>query len=156
MKTLGNIEMHGRYRFKTIDSDSGELKRVSKWIDNLIVHSTNHGLGIISQQLIGITTYPLEITQLKIGTGTSAPNAANTDLQTVTLANVPRAVQSFTPTSVTIEFYIPSASLPNGTYNELGLFCGNQLFSRSLITPAYTKATNEDTSIEYIITLSNS
>ena len=160
-----NCGISGKYRFKTYKSiDEGleeialeqrEVQRVSDWHHNLVVYSNNHGLGIIAQHLIGMTTYPLEITQLKIGTGTNAPNAANTDLQTVVTAGIPRALQSITPTSVTIEFYVSSTDLPNGTYNELGIFCGDQLFARSLITPAYTKATNEDTGVEYIITLSN-
>lgn len=156
----------GKYRFKTYQSveegleevalEQREIKRISDWHHNLVVYSNDHGLGLIAQHLIGLTTFPLEITQLKIGTGTAAPNAANTDLQTPVASGIPRAIQSITPTTVTIEFYVSSAELANGTYNELGIFCGNQLFARSIISPAYTKATNEDTGIEYVLTLSNS
>lgn len=150
------IEIHGAYRFKIYDSETGKFKRETDWHKNLVVYSTNHGLGMIAQQLIGITTYPLEITQLKIGTGTNPVNAANTDLQTTVTSGIIKATQSFTSTSATMEFFIPNAILPNGTYTELGIFCGNQLFARSLISPSFTKATNEDVGVEYIINLSNS
>lgn len=145
----------GKYRFKKFDSVTGKQTWEGPWIENLVVASTNHGLGIIMQHLIGETTYPLEITQGKIGTGTTAPTSGDTDLETVTLAGILRATQDITATSCTIEFYISNTDLANGTYNEFGLFCGTQLFSRSIISPAFTKSTNEDTGIEYLITASN-
>lgn len=164
--TINRIGIKGQYRFKRyalcedslidVPLNEREVLEVSDWHKNLVVYSTNHGLGLIAQQLIGITTYPLEITQLKIGTGSTAPVAGNTDLQTPVTSGIIRATQSFTSTTATIEFFVPNADLPNGTYNELGIFCGNQLFARSLISPSFTKATNEDTGIEYILTLSNS
>lgn len=128
---------------------------VGPWIDNLVVAGTNHGLGLITKQLIGITTYPLEITQAKIGTGTTAPTNSDTNLQTPTLAGILRSTQSATATVATMEFFISNTDLPNGTYTEFGLFCGDQLFARSIISPSYSKATNEDSGFEYVITLSN-
>lgn len=154
-KQQSNAGFAGKYRFKKFDSTTGELKSVSPWINNLVVASDNHGLGIIMQQLIGVKTYPLEITQGKIGTGTTPPTSANTDLQTTALAGILRATQTFTATSCTMEFYISNTDLANGTYTEFGLFCGNQLFARSIISPSYSKSTNEDTGIEYLITSSN-
>lgn len=154
-KQSSNAGFAGKYRFKTFDSDTGELKRVTPWIDNLVVASNDHGLGIIMQHLIGTTTYPLEITQGKIGTGTTPPTDSDTDLETITFAGIQRATQVISATTCTIELYISNTDLPNGTYTEFGLFCGDQLFARSIISPSYSKSSNEDTGIEYLITASN-
>jgi hypothetical protein len=154
-KQLDKAGVTGKYRFKTYDSDSGELLRKSEWVDNLVVAGTNHGLGLFMQNLIGISTYPLEITHAKIGTGTTATANGDTDLETITFGPILRATQQFTATSATIEFFISNNELPNGTYTEFGLFCDQQLFARSIISPSYSKSTNEDTGIEYIITSTN-
>lgn len=163
--TINRIGIKGQYRFKRyapskdsltdLPLDKREVLEVSDWHKNLVVYSDSHGLGLISRLLVGVNTYPIEITQLKIGTGTTAPVAANTDLETTVTSGIIRATQSYTPTIATMEFFIANADLPNGTYTELGIFCGNQLFARSLISPSFTKATNEDVGIEYILTLSN-
>lgn len=162
------LELAGKYRFKKFvpfenEADYDDPVKLaareaywqSEWIDNLVVAGANHGLGIITRRLVGDNTYSLEINQAKIGTGTTAPTNADTDLQTVSLAGILRATQAHTPTSVTLEFFISTTDLANGTYNEFGIFCGDQLFARSIITPAYTKATSEDTGIEYVIILTN-
>ncbi len=150
-----NVGFSGKYRFKKFDSLTGEQIWIGPWIENLVVSSANHGLGLITQRIIGLTTYDLEVTQAKIGTGTTAPVDANTDLETITLSGIIRATQSATATTATIDFFIPASDLANGTYTEFGLFCGAQLFARSIITPSYTKSTNEDTGVEYIITATN-
>lgn len=124
-------------------------------INNIVSTATNHGLNIIAQNLTGIDTYPIEITQAKIGTGTNTPAATDTDLQTAVLSGILRANQSSSGPVATLSFFINDGDLSNGTYNEFGIFCGNQLFARSLISPAYTKASGEDTTIEYTITFSN-
>lgn len=145
----------GRYRFITKDSITGEVKRTSDWISNKIVNGTGTGINIIANLLANITTNPLPITKAKIGTGTTPPTDGDTDLQTpvYTITSVTDA--SVSGGVVTLSFFIPSASLTNGTYTEFGLFCVNQLFARSIISPSYVKGTNEDTTIEYEIQLTN-
>lgn len=141
--------LKGKYRFRVYDSITGEHKRTTDWIENLIVSSDTHGLNLIVRQLLGTTTYPLAITQAKIGTGTTAPALTDTDLETTTLDGILKANQSISNNSCIIEFFISDLDLTNGTYTEFGIFAGDQLFARSLISPTFTKSSNEDTSVDY-------
>lgn len=150
------------HRYKPIDAtleevplDDRERVSTSEWIDNLVVSSTTTGIGLITSRLIGQTTYDLAITQAKIGTGTTAPVNADTDLETTVLAGILRAKQSATATTATIEFFISGDDIANGNYTEFGIFAGTRLFARSIISPTFSKSTAEDVGIEYIITISN-
>lgn len=145
----------GKYRFITKKSGTDEVLRTSEWIDNLVMNGTDTGVNLIMKTLIGTTTIN-EITSASIGTGTATPTDADTNLQTPVTTDIPRATQSISPTNVlTILFFIPDGDLPNGTYHEFGLFCETQIFSRSIISPAYVKGSTEDTVVEYVVTISN-
>lgn len=160
----------GRYRFIAYDADpsipreermrrifSGEStpKRISRWNKNLIVSSSGYGLNVIARQLSGDASIPLEISELQIGTGNTAPVSGNTGLQTPVATGILRASQLVTNSQVSISFFVADLELPNGTYKELGIFCGSsgdrRLFARSIISPDYTKGSSEDTTIEYIL-----
>lgn len=145
----------GRYRFITKDTNTGEILRTTDWVKNKIVSSNDHGLNLFCQHLVGTITYPLEITQAKIGTGSTAVTLSDTDLETPVLSGILRANQIISNSVLTIEFYIVDGDLANGTYNEFGIFCGDQLFARSIISPAFTKASNEDTNVEYELTFTS-
>lgn len=147
---------HGRYRFITTDSITGKVKRTSDWIDNLVMNGTNTGIALIAQALANIVTHPLPITKAKIGTGTTPPTDSDTDLQTSVLTINTIADVSVSGAVALFSFFIPTASLANGTYTEFGIFSLNQLFARSIINPSYVKGTNEDTTVEYQITITNS
>ena len=118
--------------------------------------SLNYGVNLFLRHLGGDDTYPLELTFAAIGTGTTAPTDADTGLQTPVLSNVPRATIEFTAVDqISTEWFMTNDELANGTYNEFGLFTGTQIFCRSIISPAHTKASNEDTLVEYIINAGN-
>jgi hypothetical protein len=151
-----NFAFSGKYRIIKTDSITGEVLFVSPWIKNLIMLGTNTGVNILLQNLANVTAYSPIITSAEIGTGTTAPAASDTNLATPTVTGIAVASSSVSSGSILLSFFIPSASLANGTYKEFGLRCGTQLFARSLITPNYTKGTNQDTTIEYTINGANS
>jgi len=154
IKNKGSIK--GRFRFRVYKAGTKKLIRQTDWIENLIMLGTNTGLNIFIKRLLGIKLYDPEITQAKIGTGDTAPADGDTDLETTVLDNI--LVAKSTEDSVgviTLEFFIADSGLEEGEYKEFGIFCGNQLFARSLISPTYTKSIGEDTQCEYEITLSN-
>lgn len=159
---MANIEIKnkagikGRYRFIKTDSITGKVKEISEWIPNLIVSGSGTGINIIARILGADNTYPLAITKAKIGTGTNAPANSDTDLQTPTFTKNTVASQTVSSGTVTISFFLTTTELANGTYTEFGIFCVNQLFARSIISPSYVKGTNEDTTIEYEIDIANS
>lgn len=145
------FRISGMYRIIKTDSTTGEVLYTSPWIKNKIMLGTNTGVNLLLARLGNVLTYDTIITSAEIGTGTTAPADSDTNLQTPTLTGITVASSSVSSGSVLLSFFIPSGSLANGTYNEFGLRCGTQLFARSIISPAYTKGTNQDTTIEYTI-----
>ncbi len=165
-----NGKQIGRYRLRTYEADqsipaaermrriyNGEtkLKKISPWIKNLIVSSEGYGLNIICRHLSGDDSIPLEISEMQIGSNSTAATSADTGLHTAVVTGISRASQTITGSQVSLSFFASDLELPNGTYRELGIFCGNEgsrrLFARSVISPEYTKSSAEDTTIEYII-----
>lgn len=145
----------GRYRiFKTCNV-TGDVLSVTDWIPNLVVNGTGTGVNIIARLLGNDSTYPLAITKCKIGTGTTAPTNADTDIEAGGVTKNSVADQVVSGGVVTLSFFYTSAELPNNTYTEFAIFCVDQLFARSIISPSYIKGTNEDTTCEYEITVSN-
>lgn len=132
-----------------------KIKRISPVIENLIVFNANHGLNLFIQHLAGNDTYPLEIDNASIGTGSTSPVDGDTDLETPVTTGIPRATITESLDNIVTEWFITNDELPNDTYTEFGLKCGTQLFCRSIISPSHTKADNEDTLIEYTITGAN-
>lgn len=155
MKQKGGFKMKGRYRFIKKNSKTGEVISTSEWIDNLIMLDDGIGLNLFIRRLAGNLTYDCIVTSAEIGTGSTAPTDADTDLETPVVTDINVALQSFTNDTATLSFFITDTELANGTYNEFLLRCGTQAFSRSIISPAYTKGSNEDTSVEYEITGAN-
>jgi len=161
------LKVRGRYRFKklrpiedeALDAitplEDREVISVGPWIHNLVVAGDYRGLGLIAARMGGDTTHDIQITTASIGTGTTPPTDADTDLETEVLDDIPRASQEHDERSVMVGFFIPTADLPNGTYNEFAVWCGTRLFARSLMIPAFTKSTNEDVGIEYLFELDN-
>ncbi len=128
----------------------------SPTIENLIMLDTDKGLNLIMQHLNAVTTYPLGVSTLSIGTGTNAPTSTDSNLQTPVTTGIAKAVGAVTSPGVFYsEWFITDTELPNGTYNELALFCGSQIFTRSRIIPGHVKAALTDTLIVYTITASN-
>ena len=150
----GGIKATGRYRFITYKAGTKEVLRVSPYTENLVMNGADTGIQIIAQHLAQDFTNQLFIDTASIGTGDTAPTIADTGLQTSVLSGITRTEFVALGAVVTLDFFITDAQLANGTYKEFGLFSGSNLFARSLIVPVFTKASGEDVTIEYIITLS--
>jgi hypothetical protein len=145
--------IRGKYRYKVIDSLTGEIKRQSGEIENLIVLNDANGLYLLFSHLLGITTNSLEITSASIGTGDTAAAIADTDLETPVLEDIPVALKSRNDDDeIEFTFFINSSDLANGDYKEFGVKCGTKLWARSIITPTFTKSDNEDFQVEYTFT----
>lgn len=154
-KNKGKIAMSGRYRIVKTNAISGEVISRTPWIENLVMNGTGTGVNLIARLLGNDNTYSLAITKCKIGTGTTAPTSADTDIESGGVTKNSVANQVVSGNVVTLSFFYTSSELPNGTYTEFAIFCTNQIFARSIISPSYSKGTNEDTTIEYEITISN-
>jgi hypothetical protein len=156
IKIKDNLKIKGKFRIITYKKGTKEILRQSDWIENLVVLNEGSGMNLLIKRLINNTTYDLIITQAKIGDDATPPVDGDTDLGNPLVEDIAVATAEETADDeATFEFFISDAELPDDTYEEFGIFCGEQLFARSIITPAYTKSTNEDTKIEYIISVSN-
>lgn len=155
-KIKSNFNFKGKYRIITTDSITGKVIKTSPWIENLIMLGTNTGVNLLLGRLANVLTHDCIITSAEIGTGTTTPANSDTALVTPTVTGIAVASAAVSSGSILLSFFIPSGSLANGTYTEFLLRCGTQAFARSIISPSYTKGTNQDTTIEYTITGANS
>ena len=149
------IGCSGKYRITTFKAGTKDVVRQSDWIDNMIVSSSGYGLNLIARLLANDNTYPLTITQAKIGDDNTAVVVGDTDLGNTLVGGILVANQVVADNVVTFLFFMSDSELPDDTYEEFGIFCTNQMFARSVISPAYTKSTLEDTQVDYELTFTS-
>lgn len=147
-----NVRPQGEFTISVFDAKTGRLKRRIGPIRNKIL---NQGLELIAAQHAG-TTNNLEITSIELGDDNTAAAATDTALGNALKTGVAPSKLSSGGRTVTASFFLNDSDLPNDTYEELGLKVGSTLYTRAIISPAYTKATNENTRIDYSITYSSS
>lgn len=155
-KASGGFSLKGKYRIITTDSRTGEVKRSSQWIKNLIMLANDLGVNLLLRRLANDLTYDVVVTSAEIGTGNATPTNSDNALATPVLTGISIAQTNISVNNIVLSVFIPNGSLANNTYKEFALRCGTQMFARSLILPVYVKGSNEDTTIEYTITGSNS
>lgn len=151
----------GRFQIIKTCSITGKVLYDSGFQDNLVMLGTNTGIDLILDRLNADNTYSLNITHLDIGTSTTTPTLADTNL-IAGVTRVAKASGTVLGGTITIGFFIPSASLANGTYREVATFVDGtstlgtgKIFSRALFASNYVKGTNEDTTISWTYTLAN-
>jgi hypothetical protein len=163
---IGDVLSGNLGRFKFIKSYNGKVIEEGDWVKNMIMKSDTYGVNIIVRNIIGDNTYSAEVTHAKIGTGTTPPTESDTDLETPTaigggdpvILRGDEEVQSINIAH--LEFFISDTDLPNGTYTEWGLFTGafgvdEKMFTRAIISPSYSKATLQDTTVVHEVTINN-
>ena len=136
---------------------NGKLIWQSSPMSNLVVSgSGGYGRNLIMRRLAGDATYGIAIDSARIGDGTTPPADSDTNLQNVLVSGISITNAVVSNDGVQFDIFVSSATLPDDTYAEFGLFIGGRLFSRVLISPTYTKATGEDTTFSYTIQASSS
>jgi hypothetical protein len=146
----------GKFRAITTDSITGKIKRTTPFYNNIVVDGTDTGFNLILDRLNGTNTYSLNITHLDIGTNATTP--ALSDTLTGAVARTAKATGVISGSSLTLNFFFASGDLANGTYYDIKLAVDGtstvdtgRCFTRALFGTAYTKGTNEDTTIEYVL-----
>ena len=131
----------------------GKVTRKSGPFPNKFISSTGYGRNLVLRAMTGDSTYPIIIDSAAVGSGNTA--AADSDIALVTPVASGLTITNMVVVNdqLTVDVFVPDASLPNGTYKEFGLFATSRLLSRILISPNYTKATGEDTLFTYSLTL---
>ena len=105
VKMKDNIDgITGQYRITRFKAGTKEVIHQSAWIKNLIVSNDTNGLNIVARQLAGDTTYPIEITGCKMGSGTTTPTINDTDIETDETVLIARSTILNNIAGVLIEF----------------------------------------------------
>jgi hypothetical protein len=136
-----------------VDKDS--LKNATPCFEKLcknkiVTGAGGYGANLLLRQMSGDITYSIELDEICFGTGTNPPSASDTGLQTETVTGIGFADTTLTNNVLLIDVFVPSGSMPDATYRELGLKMNGRLFTRSSMN--YEKTTNKDTTLEYTIT----
>ena len=142
-------------RYKIIGSKNGQQVSDSGWINNHVPFSDGVGINLLIRALGNNSTYPPAITKAKMGTGTTAPDDTDTDLETPTVDDILIATRNIGIDELELKFFASDAQVPDDTYTEFGIFAVEQLFARSIITPSYVKSSGVDTTIIYNIQITN-
>jgi hypothetical protein len=160
MNIQENTTMQGKVRIITYKAGTKEVLRISEWTKNMIMLGVNTGKDIILDRLNADNTYSLNLTHADMGTGTTPPAVGDTQLQTA-VARGSKATGAVSSNTLTLQFFFPDVSLPNGTYTEFGSFVDGstgintgKIFQHALFGTSYVKATGEDTTIELQISIS--
>jgi len=131
---------------------NGKLISVQKET-NKVVSSSGYGRNLVIRQLANDQTYGIAINSAKIGDDDTPPTNGDTDLGNAIVSGILVANQSVSNDSATFQFFISAGTLPDGTYEEFGMFIGGRLFSRAVFSSPYSKSVGEDTRVDYQITL---
>lgn len=131
--------------------DGANVRQIGPF-KNKVVSSSGYGRNLIMRALAGDATYPVEIDSASLGDDNTAPTDSDTGLGNSLIADLPLTAASVSNNILTIDVFVPSANLPDDTYEEFGLFADGRLMSRLVISPAYTKASGEDTLFTYTMT----
>lgn len=154
-KTEETLGIRGKVRWIATDNDGNEIRR-SDWSDNVVTTLTKTD---ILDRMNGTVTYDLIVDYLDIGTSSTTPTAADTNLN-AGVARAPKVTGSRVSNTLTLNFYFTDSALANGSYWEVGLFSdatatlGNgRLRNHALFGSVYTKATGENTTVEVALTI---
>lgn len=131
----------------------GELVREIGPIPNKVVSSSGYGRNIIARQLTGDTTYSMEIDSVAVGDDNTAAADGDTALGNSLVSGISLTKTTLSNNQITFDVFVADGNLADDTYEEFGLFCNGRLFSRIIISPAYTKASGEDTLFTYTLTI---
>jgi hypothetical protein len=152
-----NLERHDGARaqgYLTIKTfHDGKLIREVGPFANKVVSSDGYGRNLILRQMVGDDTYPIVFDAVAIGDDDTAAADGDTDLGNPLVTGIPITNMSLANNVLSMDVFVSDADLPDDTYEEFGIYAAGRLMARIIISPAYTKATGEDTIFTYELTL---
>jgi len=141
--------------YKNLTEKLAKFQVGEKIVRNIVVTA---GRSVLAQRLANTTTYTGVINYGALGTASTAPTNADTQLGTEVFRKTV-ASASFTTNNAFIDFFFTAADC-NGTYNEFGTFIdgsgtanSGQMFTHAL-TGGWTKTSTETMTVSCQYTLS--
>jgi hypothetical protein len=133
--------------------------------ENTVMDSPNYGIDLLVQWLSGMGTFAttlLPLSYIEIGTGNTTPAITDTALTTPTNRAAVGFQQDYATTDAIVQAIFSDSQLANGTYYEMGTFCGGtstigsgNLFNHALFASPYTKSAGTDSTIETDLSFSS-
>jgi hypothetical protein len=161
IKITGTIRIYSHPAGTKFDRATAKLEVTQK---NLVMDSPNYGIDLLIQWLSGMGPFAstvLPLSFIEIGTGNTTPAITDTALTTPTNRAAVGFQQDYGTTDAIVQAIFSDSQLANGTYYEMGTFCGGtttigtgQLFNHALFATPYVKAAGTDTTIEVDINFS--
>lgn len=155
-KNKENTSFQGKYRITKLNALTGAVLSQSEWYKNIVVSSNGYGRNLIGRQMVGDTTYPIEIDEMTLSTNNTAPTNADTSLGgteidvPVELLTISTAGQA---NIITFSGFFTDGELPNNTYYKIGVKMSNRIFTSALLATEIVKDTNENYRIDYQISI---
>ncbi len=154
LKEKEQTGIHGHWKFTIRDAKTGKIKRVQEY-ENLIPTVGRAQLAqALEAALAGISEVEINFTSL--GTGVTAPDNADTTLETETFRKAVASLTSASNVLFVTAFY--TAPEVTGTFKEAGIHINGTgsvdtgiLFSRVAID--VTKSASETLTIDYTVTI---
>ena len=154
-KTNDTFGIKGKVRWIATDDKGNEIRK-SDWNDNVVTTITKTD---ILDRINGTVTYDLIVDYLDIGTSSTTPTAADTNL-TAGVARAAKVTGTRISNTLTLNFYFTDVGLANGAYWEVGLFSdatatlGNgRLRNHALFGTVLNKGTGENITVEVALTI---
>jgi hypothetical protein len=148
-----DFNLKGVYTFTLEDIYTGEKRVITR--ENLIM--TGGKAYVMARIMADQSPAGCKITHTALGTGTNAPAAGDTQLQTEVFRKVTASAMNASNVGYLSAYY--TATEVTGTFREVGLFINGTgtansgtLFSRVAVN--ITKSSSETLTIDYQITLS--
>lgn len=149
-KAYNNAHIGGILKIKTFKD--GKLVREIGPFKNKVVTSAGYGRNLLLRWMAGETTYPIVIDSASIGDSATAAADGDTALGNSLVSGINITNNAVVNNVMTVDVFIPDGELPDDTYQEFGLFMSGRLLSRIIISPAFTKASGEDSLFVYELT----
>lgn len=150
MQEKDSVHLAGVLRIKTLKD--GIVIKESGPYKNKVVTSAGYGRNLLLRWMAGETTYPIVIDSASLGDSATAAADGDTALGNSLVSGIGITNITVVDNVMTVDVFVPDGELPDDTYAEFGLFMSGRLLSRIIISPAYTKATGEDTLFSYELT----
>lgn len=159
VKATGKVEV--------ITYKAGTKKEIKPRIvtENLVVDNDGSGLQMLLDKITGESANPV-LSYIRLGTGTSSPTDSDSSLETPETNGGTDDDGYHDITFIQdngnqriLEIFMSDQSLPDGTYEEIGLFFQKgEMYARALFTnsgSSFQKSSGEDKQINYQINFSN-
>ena len=125
-------------------------KQPIEWEQNNLI--VNNGTVLMLNGLAGISPGP-QITNFAFGTSSTAVNKTQNSLGAQVFSDLIDSANIATVNNIEIKYYLTGSSANGNTLREVGLFCGVDMFARSVLANSIVKTSLVTATFTWTITI---